>query len=439
MAERSYPREWLGELPGESARWVQHGIISDAQRAAILGLYPARAGEARDRTVLIISILGSLLVGAGVILFFAANWPRIPAAVKVASILAATVGAYASGYYLQFVRGDYPRLGHSLILLGSLLYGAGIWLVAQIFHLESRFSNGFLFWGAGLLPLIWATSSRPVLYLTTVLLVIWTATEQGAYASYNLLYPVLALGVLIPLSRRLQSALAEAGTLLGLFLWVAINVARGEPNNISVGNELVVVARTMLLYGAAVVTLGLAQLGDARAYLSVGSLLALAGSYILSFDVYYQVALPSVVGGSPFLIAATWLLLAVVAAGAWFYWRRGEAGRLALLPALALQVVGAVLAHALPEVTRMVAFNLLLFGGTVGLVVLGVQRRSELLINLGLVAFVVHILTRYFDLFFDAMDKSLFFILGGILLLGGGWLLERNRRRWIGDWGGDQQ
>ena len=85
----------------------------------------------------------------------------------------------------------------------------------------------------------------------------------------------------------------------------------------------------------------------------------------------------------------------------------------------------------------MVAFNLVLFGGTVGLIMLGIRQRSHLVVNLGLGVFVIHMLTRYFDLFFSAMDRSLFFVLGGLLLLGGGWLLERNRRRWMQDWGGE--
>ncbi len=434
MAEPTYPREWLQTLQSETARWVRTGLIDESQAAAILKLYPARAGAARDRTVLIITILGSVLLGAGVILFFAANWPRIPAMAKLASVLVATVGAYASGYYLQFVNKEYPRLGHSLILLGSLFYGAGIWLVAQTYHLESRFPNGFLMWGAGLLPMVWATASRPILYLSTVVLTIWTVMEQGEFASYNPLYPVLLLGVLVPMARWLSDALAEAGALAGLFLWLIINAVRGD---VSGANEGLVVARTMLLYGSAVLGLGLSRLGDPRAYLGVGAFITLLGTYVLTFDVYGTTALPSAFAGPPYLLAVTWALAAITAAAAWRFWRQAEPGRAAITGALALFVGSALTAGALPEVPRMIAFNLLLFAATVGLVIYGVHRRSELLVNLGLVAFVVHIFTRYVDLFFDAMDRSVFFVLGGILLLGGGWLLERNRRRWVGDWGGD--
>ena len=142
-------------LTEEAGRWVRQGLISEEQRSAILGLYPQPEAGNRDRTILIFTILGSLLVGAGVILFFAANWPALPAALKVGAIMAAVVGAYGAGYHLQYQRGDYPRLGHSLIFMGALFYGAAIWLIAQIFHLESHYPNGFLMWAAGVLPVAW--------------------------------------------------------------------------------------------------------------------------------------------------------------------------------------------------------------------------------------------------------------------------------------------
>ncbi|HYG57921.1 MAG TPA: DUF2157 domain-containing protein, partial [Symbiobacteriaceae bacterium] len=216
MAEPNYPRDWKPRLEAETARWVQQGVIDDAQRASILALYPGTGVSGRDRTILIFTILGSLLLGAGVILFLAANWPKIPAMVKVGTVMASVVAAYSAGYYLQFRRGDYPWVGQSLILLGGLLYGAGIWLVAQIFHLQSHWPTGFLLWGAGLLPVVFATGSIPVLYLGTAVMLIWNVGEQTSTLSYNLLFPLLAAGAVAPLSRRTGSALAEAGVLGGL-------------------------------------------------------------------------------------------------------------------------------------------------------------------------------------------------------------------------------
>lgn len=443
MAERnSYPREWTDRLPKEADRWVQGGLITTEQRTQIVALYPEPEAEGRDRTVLIFSILGSLLVGAGIILFFAANWPKIPAAIKVSAIMAAIIGSYASGYYLQ-VRTDYPRIGEALILLGGLLYGAGIWLIAQIFHLESHYPNGFFLWGLGVLPMAWAMGSRPMLYMGTALLTVWTVMEQAEFSSMNYLYPVLVAGVIFPLGRKLKTDLVEVAVLGGLFLWFAINVMRLREGS-GVGPEAALLARIMLVYGGTVLAAGLARLGDERVYMGLGSLLALLGTYLLTFqwpvwmDGYRSGApLAPLWSGHPFQLVGLTVLVAAMAASLWRYWQRGERGRLVMLPAVVMTLVLALGIHVLDEVPRMITANLLLFAATVGVILLAVGRQSQLLLNLGLLAFLVHVLTRYFDLFFTAMDKSFFFILGGLLLLGGGWLLERNRRRWMSDWGGD--
>ncbi|MFZ5815188.1 MAG: DUF2157 domain-containing protein [Bacillota bacterium] len=429
--------DWPDKLRAESERWVRQGLISEQQRGAILRLYPADAGAGRDRTVMIFSILGSLLVGAGVILYFAANWPLIPAGVKVAAILAATLGSYAAGFYFQYRRGDSPRLGQGLIFLGSLLYGAGIWLIAQIFHLDTDFPTGFLAWGGGILPLVWATGSRPVLYLATALLTVWTVGAQTEMGQQNYLFPLVMLGAVLPLARRTETRLAEAGVLLSLLLWFLINVGRTDLDGVG-GAPMLVVGRLALLYGSAVFLAGLARLGDRRTYLGSGGFVGLAGAYLLTFNVPrwappVEHELPSLFAGTPYTVAGTLILLVGAVAAAWLYRRRAEEGWRYLLPAALAPVAAVLLAEWLPEVARMVFFNLFLLGGVVGLVAVGIQQRTELLVNLGLIAFAVHLITRYFDLFFSAMNRSFFFIFGGVLLLAGGWFLERNRRRWVGD------
>jgi uncharacterized membrane protein len=434
---------WIAGLQEESARWVKEALIGEEHRRAILARYPDSPAESRDRTTLILSLLGSILVGAGVILFFAANWPVIPAWIKVGVIFTTVLGAYGAGYYLQFVSGTYPRLGHGLILLGGILYGAAIWLIAQIFHLESRYPNGFLFWGLGLLPLVWVTSSRPLLYLGTGLLTIWTVMEQAEFRSYNYLYPILVTGALLPLSHRLGAVLAQAAALVGPLLWFLLNV--GQHTAAFNGWEMMLVGRICLLFGAAVFTAGLAKWGDERAYLGVGAVVTLLGTYLLTFRQEgrlfagnnWSEQMPSLLSGSPFLWVGLGVILAAWATGLFFYTRRSESGSLTLGLVTVVPVLASFGAHLPDTFSRMVIFNLLLFAGSIGLVMLGIQRQRELLLNLGLLSFVVLLITRYVDLLSDAMETSLFFVLGGMLLLGGGWFLERNRRRWVQSWGGD--
>lgn len=58
----------------------------------------------------------------------------------------------------------------------------------------------------------------------------------------------------------------------------------------------------------------------------------------------------------------------------------------------------------------------------------GVIRQEKWRVNLGVVGIFIICLIKYFDWFFTFMDKSVFFILAGALLLGLGYFLERVRR-----------
>jgi uncharacterized membrane protein len=62
----------------------------------------------------------------------------------------------------------------------------------------------------------------------------------------------------------------------------------------------------------------------------------------------------------------------------------------------------------------------------------GVRERSKALINYGVVAFALTVLWFYFSNFMDKLSRSLDLIVLGVLFLGGGWLLEKLRRRMVG-------
>jgi uncharacterized membrane protein len=64
----------------------------------------------------------------------------------------------------------------------------------------------------------------------------------------------------------------------------------------------------------------------------------------------------------------------------------------------------------------------------VGLIALGFQRQCMAQINIALLFFVIDLIARYVDVFWQLLPRSLFFIAGGLLLMAGGVFLERKRR-----------
>jgi uncharacterized membrane protein len=76
-----------------------------------------------------------------------------------------------------------------------------------------------------------------------------------------------------------------------------------------------------------------------------------------------------------------------------------------------------------------VFFNLLYFGGLVWLIYAGMHQEDHFLVNIAFVFFGITLLTRYFDTFWTLLNRSYFFMVGGLLLLVGGYVIERQRRR----------
>jgi uncharacterized membrane protein len=76
-----------------------------------------------------------------------------------------------------------------------------------------------------------------------------------------------------------------------------------------------------------------------------------------------------------------------------------------------------------------IVFNLLFAGGALGLVYVGYLTDEPWLVNLGVVLVAVDLVARYFDVFWDALPRSLGMIGAGVLILAIAYLLERQRRR----------
>ena len=76
-------------------------------------------------------------------------------------------------------------------------------------------------------------------------------------------------------------------------------------------------------------------------------------------------------------------------------------------------------------------FNVLVFLQLVGVIAAGHTRRQAALVNLGALFLLVTVVAKYFDWFFAFLNKSVFFLGAGVILLVVGWVLEMGRRRMV--------
>lgn len=124
--------------------------------------------DTSKRTIYIIVTIGAILVGVGIFSFIAANWQEMSKPVKIGVILVSMLFSYGIGWYLK-EKLNLEKTSSALFLLGSIIYGAGIFLVAQIFHIRANWPDGFILWMLGVIMVAFALESFPHFYFAILL------------------------------------------------------------------------------------------------------------------------------------------------------------------------------------------------------------------------------------------------------------------------------
>lgn len=135
---------------------LENGTSIDSIQAAYLSLVEEdNKVDTSKKTIRIIVAIATFLIGAGVFSFIAANWQGMSSPGKVVVILTAMLASYGVGWYLKEQK-NLIRSGNGLIILGAVIYGAGIFLVAQTFHIKANWPDGFILWMVGTIAMAYA-------------------------------------------------------------------------------------------------------------------------------------------------------------------------------------------------------------------------------------------------------------------------------------------
>jgi uncharacterized membrane protein len=396
-------------VESEGRRWIDMGIITPEQHRQILLLY-----SEQKRAFGLVPLLGGILVGLGIISFVAANWQGIPQLLRLLLLIAAMAGFYGAGEIL-FKRGQ-DKTGIAFLGLGLLSFGAGIVLTAQMFHLEAYSAASWVVWGAAGLFLTYLYDSRFLYAISTLLFAVaqgYSVIQFHHFSSAAFLIGLAGLGYYA--WRRQNSLPVWLFSLIFLEQTVLFVIAHRE-------KPVWAAIPAALLY-----TLG-DGLQNRRAFYplqTVALLAAFAFDWLLAMFAgkgqLLEIKREWLPAAAPFLSIFAILLLVSL----FLKLRTGRAATAAewLLMPVFLYAAGA--ADALYMIVLFVFSLYLLWRGYTE------EWRSK--INLGTWLFLLSTMTAYGKLAWDFMDKSLFFIVGGALLLALGWLLNRRKKQFFLD------
>ncbi|MDD5688444.1 MAG: DUF2157 domain-containing protein [Elusimicrobia bacterium] len=383
------------DLEQESEIWVREGLISEEQRTKIIIHYDStpQVPIQRQRLTTIIATLGSLLIGIGIILFFASNWDKISPFHKMILLLIALLGSYLVGYRLSIK--DYPNISLAFYFLGSIIYGSNIFLVAQTYNIQSHWPNGILWWGIGVLPLALILSSRAITTLTLLVFSFWLGSE-------------LCFGINISDDK-------------GIFLY---GIAYG-------------------LWGCGLMGIGylferISQFEKiSRVFQKIGLFLIFAGLYPFSFRSKYAKVqsglLMETFDRNPFFLKLSIILTIIsIFSVISVYLKKTGKKEISLSIWLLISVTLIwLVGFLLPPLTILTAIlsNIILFIGIISIIFIGYLNRHAFCVNIGLLFFAALVIGRYFDFAWEYMERSAAFTVGGLLLLLMGFALERSRRK----------
>lgn len=165
-----FDRLYRQRLEADLARWQTDGLITPAASAAIRGALPPLASGSNIPVV--VGIVGGLLIAAAFLAFVAAHWIEIARLARLAILFAGIVAAHGLGAW--FARTGRTVLADLCASVGAIIFGAGIALVGQMYHLGGDFAGGMLLWAIGALTAAALTGSRGALAVALVAASLWS-------------------------------------------------------------------------------------------------------------------------------------------------------------------------------------------------------------------------------------------------------------------------
>ena len=419
---------WLRDQIGT---WLDEGLIDAGQAEALRARYPV-SDQDTPWSRIIVSSVGAIVFGLGIILFFAYNWADMHKVTKLALVFGAVLATHGTGFYLSASADAKRSLVESLHVMGTMLFGAGIWLVAQIYHIDEHYPNAFFVWGIGALALAWAMPSVAQGLMAVLLVFLWGSFEVFDFSSPTHWGSwVVLLGVL-PLAWMQRSRVLLFFALVAFITLFVFSAGQVE-------GDLVIAA----LFYLACLHLAAGRLSTRSAFPESAPLFSVVGYsvylvllYLFSFhEVARELVRLNPEGMLEWsyviapLIAALLAWAVLLATGAWQRAdgiRRWETGLILL--AMLLVLIAQFGASRGDVGIVVFAFNLIFLGHCVVMIVRGTGRLNWKQVSLGCVLFSALAFARFLDLFDDLLMRSLFFLaLGAGLFLIGNFYSHRKK------------
>jgi uncharacterized membrane protein len=399
--------------------WQQRGLI-DAGTATTLKSDIATSNKERSLGSIVI-LLAIICFGFAAITFVASNWEHMGRLQKVVLIFA-TMWAAWGGAAIADAK-NHNWIAQTLVLLACSLFGAGIMLNSQIYHIQGAPEDATWMWAVGAIVGAVLTRSIPALALATIL---FTVAEmiaidpfgRGAQASY---FFIAWWGLCAAASWWMKSRFAGHVVTIAICIWASAIALQGLAFDSHIQFMFVYSAGYILLV-AALVSLGTKQV--LRGFETTAVLYLLAALSVLFFVVQIDGWAVRMFGD---LATMQWAIpivaTAVICAAITFLgFGLKSSTTYDTIIACGFFIATSIVIFA---IDLPIAFEALMLGGSIWMIRMG-WRTSHLGMRiLGFASFAVAMLIIYFETVGSLIGTAGFYLGAGIVLLVGTWVASK--------------
>jgi uncharacterized membrane protein len=425
-------KQFLKELPD----LIRAQVITEETAQRIKDYYNDQPGQSSNRLFIIFGILGSLLIGLGIVLIIAHNWDNLSKVAKLTiGFLPLLIGQGVAAFVLlRRPAANAWREGTATFLF--LAVAVSISIVSQVYNIEGDL-KGFLFiWMCVALPVAYVLRSS-VASLLFILGITWYACETGYFdypynnapAYWILLALILPFYYLEFIRKNLKNNFFYFHS---WFLALSVTICLGL---FADDREEFIMIAYMSLFSAYILMSQLKPFETGRvisnAYLVCGSIGTVILLLTLSFDWYWDELADSALV-SPFtqtgfvasfvltIISTALLFLAL----RMYKWNELNSKSYAFLIFIVLFFVGLYISSL-----SQILINLLILLLAVRTIQDGAQQNHLGILNYGLMIITALICCRFFDTDFSFVIRGLLFIgIGAGFFVTNYYLIQKRRK-----------
>jgi uncharacterized membrane protein len=437
----------MRKVPAKHIQWLKRelpvleneGVISPETAGGIQSYYAEKTAGGLHWAIIAFSVLGSLLIGAGVILLFAHNWDDLSRPVRaVLSFAPVVIGSILS--LIAVAKNGGAALRESAGIFHALAIGASIALIGQTYNVSSSATDFFLTWMLLALPLVFLlrSSGAGLIYLALVFGWSGVAQEETGQAAgfWLLILPVMGrLVYLIRTQRHSAETLLNVwGMLFTISICTGLTFERTVPG-------LWIIAYAALLSGAGLI--GMHLYGEHAGWSNPPRVFGIIGiavlAYVFTFEnAWYDIGWSHIRSGwryrawGPWLdggITLAFLAFWIVSARKSFRKHSTETVTLSVFPIIAILcfVLGSIGNGS--DVVNALIFNAFMLFLGIMYVVMGCRNTRLRQLNGGMAILSLLLVTRFFDEDFGFMARGIVFITLGACFLTANLIMARCKKR----------